>query len=45
MTSKRGSLETSITFGLSDLSIVGFVFDADQSGQLYFARQEGTSTD
>jgi hypothetical protein len=30
MTSKRESLETSITFCLSALSIVGFVFDADQ---------------
>jgi hypothetical protein len=27
---------------LSDLSIVGFVFDADQSAQPYFARSEGT---
>jgi hypothetical protein len=47
MTSKRGSLETSITFCLSDLSIVGFVFDADQyfGGSISRDRKEPLQVD
>jgi hypothetical protein len=47
MTSKRESLETSITFCLSDLSIVGFVFDADQyfGGSISRDRKEPLQVD